>query len=277
MQAHASAPGLGQAPAPRGGPGAPRAAAPRGPRPGVPAPAPRWRVAGSNGAEGASARVEEHKQREIARMLLTTQKNMLALNNSRVKVQEELAVANRRIQDLEREVERLRTEHAAAAQALTEARMAAPPQQAPGGSRTGSPAPPQQYGGGPPPQQQQQVQQQQQQQMQQQQPPQAQAPQQPAPPTTITLTYVSGWHNVYIHYTVDGKSWTNVPGKQLTPVEGEHNTKTITIEGTALEFVMNNGDNDWDSPGRFADKPKNYMIAAPGRYRLRSGKLEREA
>lgn len=59
------------------------------------------RAAGSNGAEKSSdKKLDVEKQREIAKMLLTTQKNMLALNNSRVKVQEELAVANRRIADL---------------------------------------------------------------------------------------------------------------------------------------------------------------------------------
>lgn len=42
-----------------------------------------------------------------------------------------------------------------------------------------------------------------------------------------------------------------------------------------LEFVMTNGENDWDSPGRFSDKPKNYAITAPGAYRLAKGKLER--
>jgi hypothetical protein len=59
------------------------------------------RAAGANGAEKSSdKKLDVEKQREIAKMLLTTQKNMLALNNSRVKVQEELAVANRRIADL---------------------------------------------------------------------------------------------------------------------------------------------------------------------------------
>jgi len=52
------------------------------------------------GANGSDALVDADKTREIARMLLATQKNMLAINNSRVKVQEELAVANRRIADL---------------------------------------------------------------------------------------------------------------------------------------------------------------------------------
>lgn len=53
---------------------------------------------GGNGAE--NGRLTSEKQREIAKILLQTQKNMLELNNSRVKVQEELAVAHRRIADL---------------------------------------------------------------------------------------------------------------------------------------------------------------------------------
>jgi len=52
----------------------------------------------SNGAE--NGRLTSEKQREIAKILLQTQKNMLELNNSRVKVQEELAMAQRRIADL---------------------------------------------------------------------------------------------------------------------------------------------------------------------------------
>lgn len=54
--------------------------------------------ASGNGSENGKASPE--KQREVAHMLLQTQKNMLELNNSRVKVQEELASANRRIADL---------------------------------------------------------------------------------------------------------------------------------------------------------------------------------
>jgi hypothetical protein len=37
---------------------------------------------------------------------------------------------------------------------------------------------------------------------------------------------------------------------------------------------MTNGENDWDSPGRFSNKPKNYTITKPGCYRLKNGKLE---
>jgi hypothetical protein len=45
-------------------------------------------------------------------------------------------------------------------------------------------------------------------------------------------------------------------------------------QGKSMEFVMTNGESDWDSPGRYTDKPKNYTITGPGSYRLKSGKLE---
>jgi hypothetical protein len=78
-----------------------------------------------------------------------------------------------------------------------------------------------------------------------------------------------------IALAVCAAAWTPVPGKKLTTSQQDHSMKTIAIEGTKLEFVMNNGENDWDSPGRFMDKPKNYQIDAPGNYKLKSGKLER--
>jgi hypothetical protein len=34
-------------------------------------------------------------------------------------------------------------------------------------------------------------------------PPQQQPPPQPAPPAIINLTYISGWHNCFIHFKVD--------------------------------------------------------------------------
>ncbi|KAF6261570.1 hypothetical protein COO60DRAFT_1699761 [Scenedesmus sp. NREL 46B-D3] len=140
------------------------------------------KAAGGNGAEKSSdKKLDVEKQREIAKMLLTTQKNMLALNNSRVKVQEELAVANRRITDLEREVERLRLEATAAQQAAAEAKRAPP--QVYSAPRGASPASPAQY------MQQQMPQQQMPHQQQQQMPQQAHAQgftpqqqQQPQPP-----------------------------------------------------------------------------------------------
>lgn len=36
-------------------------------------------------------------------------------------------------------------------------------------------------------------------------PPEQQQPQHPAQPAVINLTYISGWHNCFIHYSVDDK------------------------------------------------------------------------
>lgn len=61
----------------------------------------------------------------------------------------------------------------------------------------------------------------------------------------------------------------------MTQSNQDHNAKNIIIEGRKVEFVMTNGENDWDSPGRYTDKPKNYEINGPGTYRLKSGKIEK--
>lgn len=267
---------------------------------------------------GVDPQADTEKQREVAKMLLATQKNLLLINNSRVKMQEELAIANRKIQDLEREVERLREETAAAeAKAKREAQLREAQQKTPPPFAVNQPTsypppqqqqqqpqqyqqqpqqyqqPPQQYQQPPqqyqqpaqqyqqpPPQPPQPVQQQQpvpqqQQPLQQQQQAPPPPPPQPAPPAVINLTYITGWHNAFIHYCVDGKSWTTVPGTKLQQSGQDHNTKTISIEGRKMEFVMNNGENDWDSPGRYTDKPKNYEITSPGNYKLKSGKIEK--
>jgi hypothetical protein len=52
---------------------------------------------------------------------------------------------------------------------------------------------------------------------------------------------------------------------------GQH---TITVEGGALEFVLTDGNNDWDTPNPFGGQ-SNYVIKAPGSYKLKSGKLEK--
>lgn len=52
------------------------------------------------GGNGTDPKTDTEKQREVTKMLLATQKNLLLINNSRVKMQEELAIANRKIQDL---------------------------------------------------------------------------------------------------------------------------------------------------------------------------------
>lgn len=58
--------------------------------------------------------------------------------------------------------------------------------------------------------------------------------------------------------------------------EGEHaDTKVLQIRGNRLEFVLNNGGGQWDTPNPYgADQAhNNYVIDAPGTYRLQAGKL----
>jgi hypothetical protein len=45
--------------------------------------------------------------------------------------------------------------------------------------------------------------------------------------------------------------------------------KSIRIPGSRVEFVLNNGKGEWDSP------PGNYRIDGPGKYRLEHGHVQR--
>ena len=45
----------------------------------------------------------------------------------------------------------------------------------------------------------------------------------------------------------------------------------FSITATNLEFVLNDGDAEWDKPAYDA----NYFIGSPGSYILKKGKLEK--
>lgn len=48
--------------------------------------------------------------------------------------------------------------------------------------------------------------------------------------------------------------------------------------GRRLEFVINDGGNDWDKPSPWGgSKLSNYVVEEPGVYRLRNGKVTRLA
>lgn len=105
--------------------------------------------------------------------------------------------------------------------------------------------------------------------------PAAPKPAAPAASKTITLTYTSGWDTVYCHYNLNNKGWTIAPGRKMTKQgNGVH---SITVEGAAMEFVLTNGGNDWDTPNPFGNhgQPSNYVVKSPGSYRLKSGKVEK--
>jgi hypothetical protein len=93
-----------------------------------------------------------------------------------------------------------------------------------------------------------------------------------APTTTITLQYYTGWDKAFLHYTLDNKSWTAVPGERMDQSAEGYKTKTVFAK--SMEFVLNNGSNDWDMCNPYSN-PCNYRIRTPGVYRLKNGKLDK--
>ncbi|KAK9805187.1 hypothetical protein WJX72_004677 [[Myrmecia] bisecta] len=95
-------------------------------------------------------------------------------------------------------------------------------------------------------------------------------------PPCITVAYETGWGLVYLHYNVDGQGWTKSPGIPMQ--EGREDLagkKVLEVRGHRLEFVLNDGAGDWDTPDPSGGGRRNYVIDSPGRYRLKSGQLHR--
>ena len=74
----------------------------------------------------------------------------------------------------------------------------------------------------------------------------------PVTENTITI-YYKGYSTPYIHYQVDGGSWTNAPGYAMTAtneVSGYTHKYTIKLgQKTFATVCFNNGSNQWDSNG----------------------------
>lgn len=71
-------------------------------------------------------------------------------------------------------------------------------------------------------------------------------------------------------------AWSGLPGVRMTDGQDEFaDSKVLQVRGTRLEFVLTNGDGQWDSPNPYNTDGinKNYVIDAPGRYTLNSGVL----
>lgn len=102
---------------------------------------------------------------------------------------------------------------------------------------------------------------------------------------TVTIVYQTGWDHAYLHFKSDASNgeWTQLPGIKLTPGENLGGFNFVGKKVVALpncrnvEFVMTNGLGKFDTPNPYgeADKPKNYVINAPGMYELRNGQLHR--
>ena len=66
--------------------------------------------------------------------------------------------------------------------------------------------------------------------------------------------------------------WTKSPGVKMERQEKEH---VITIEAQSIEFVLNNGRDEWDQPFPLDEKRRNYKIKESGSFLLRHGSIQR--
>ncbi|KAK9798898.1 hypothetical protein WJX73_003705 [Symbiochloris irregularis] len=189
----------------------------------------------SAGANGSGPQSAEVPQ-DLMQRFAKTQRNLLEVNRSRLDALQELGAAQARIAELEQQ---LRT-----VEQSSNAELSAPPAQPPVEEPT------EQDDGG------------------------SSAAASPVQ-TAITLAYQTGWHRAFLHYCADRKGWTQYPGKEMLPGTGPlSQSRVLTVEAQHLEFVINNGSNDWDTPDPYGVKEqKNYVINGQGRYRLQSGKV----
>lgn len=98
----------------------------------------------------------------------------------------------------------------------------------------------------------------------------------PAAPSTgpmIALLYQSGWNNCFIHYVGERGGWTQAPGVKMSRTDD--GTRVIAVSSNRLEFVLNDGNKDWDNGAYGPDGNKhNYTIRSPGVYMLKNGRVE---
>ena len=203
----------------------------------------------------------QETKKDPLKLFAQAQQNMMVLNQSRLKALEELKSAQQKISELQEELESTKREltvaQSIAQQADADTYTAAatvsvdPPAQveqpvSPPAGLSSPPPPP------PPP------------------PPPKQAPTK----DLITIRYRTGWRHAYVHCNVNGKGWTTAPGIRMS---GNDDNKELVLEGSTMEFVVNNGGDDWDTPDPFnEDGPKNYRVSSPGTYVLSSGKLRKQ-
>ena len=61
----------------------------------------------------------------------------------------------------------------------------------------------------------------------------------------------------------------------MQPGKGEFaGSKVLQVRGNRLEFVLNDGAGQWDTPDPYgSSQTKNYIISTPGTYRLEAGAI----
>jgi negative regulator of replication initiation len=213
---------------------------------------------------------------EVAQMFKDTQRNLLDLNRSRLQALEELNLAHDRIAQLEDELETAQATPTSVNFAPP-AEPAAIPEATPSSSgrstaqtatdaatrvASGNGTQPAQAIG---------------------QHPSGQYYQQPSPPqsqpalNTITVAYETGWSNAWLHFCTDKQGWTQAPGVRMQDGQGAlAGKKVLSLDGNRIEFVVNNGSGDWDTPNPYGSSTiKNYVIDSPGVYVLKAGQLRK--
>jgi hypothetical protein len=81
-----------------------------------------------------------------------------------------------------------------------------------------------------------------------------------------------------LEFVMVGLNWAAASAGRVAGVGQTWQLEPLTRQPPAANLppFQTNGKGEWDSPGRFTDNPfVNYCIAAPGSYKLRSGRLER--
>ncbi len=89
----------------------------------------------------------------------------------------------------------------------------------------------------------------------------------------IATIYYKGYETPYIHYKVDNKSWSQVPGYAMPKTDAYQDyTNTFTIDlgnASGADICFNDGNNNWDSRNG-----ANYRLGK-GNYTYSNGKLEK--
>ncbi len=81
-----------------------------------------------------------------------------------------------------------------------------------------------------------------------------------------------GANSTYIHYSTDGgTTWTPVPGEKMDSACDGWVKKTIKVKnGTAINFVFNDGGNNWDNNG---GSQNSYFVKAGGSFTVADGTI----
>eukprot|EP00930_Biecheleria_cincta_P083754 TRINITY_DN73264_c0_g1_i1.p1 TRINITY_DN73264_c0_g1~~TRINITY_DN73264_c0_g1_i1.p1 ORF type:complete len:1497 (-),score=262.19 TRINITY_DN73264_c0_g1_i1:288-4631(-) len=92
----------------------------------------------------------------------------------------------------------------------------------------------------------------------------------------IVVLYLSQWLSPHLHFRLgDNGRWTDVPGKLLQPsalagYPASAGWRALHFPtANQLEFVPNNGGNEWDKAGQ-----SNHKIMRPGAWKLENGRLD---